>query len=88
MTPEQRIADLEKRLTALERVENIPFIQNIERRAGSGIKSGIQSVTTTIDQAVRNSADTGSVTVPKQFDFKLKVTLSDGSTKYIGGYNS
>lgn len=82
------IQDIIKRLEALERVENVAFIKNIERRAGAGIKAGTETVATTITQAVRNSADTGSVDVAAEPDNKRQIILQDGSVEYIGTYNS
>jgi xanthine dehydrogenase iron-sulfur cluster and FAD-binding subunit A len=35
---EQKVQELERRLTAIERVENVAFIQTLERRLDRGIK--------------------------------------------------
>lgn len=90
MTPEdrQRLDTLEKLVQELYRVENVEFIENIKRRGGTGMKSDTIAAATTITTAVRNAADNGSENVAKVPDGKLKVTLSDGSVKYIGLYNS
>jgi hypothetical protein len=91
MTPQERqeFEILKRKVESLERVENIPFIENIKRRvAVTGITSGAITAATSITESVRNSADTGSETVAKDYDGKLQVTLSDGTVKYIGIYNS
>jgi hypothetical protein len=90
MNPElrARLDDIVKRLDAIEAVENISFIKNISRRAGSGIKAGTETVATTITQSVRNATDSGAVDVAKVFDNKRQIILADGSIEYIGTYNS
>lgn len=79
---------LEARVSSLERGENVAFLKNIERRAGSGIKAGTETAATSIDTTVRNSAGTGTEIVAKRFDNKRQIILQDGTVEYIGTYNS
>ncbi len=91
MTPQekQEFESLKKLVESLVRVENIPFIENVRRRVAiTGMTSGSISAATTITESVRNAADSGSETVAKDYDGKLQIILSDGTTKYIGIYNS
>jgi hypothetical protein len=88
MTPEQqKLEELERRLKAIERVENIPFMKSLIRRM-TFIESGTEGDATSITQNVRNSAGTGTVDVAKVPDGKLEIELTDGTIRYIAVYNS
>lgn len=84
----QEFEALKEIVMSLLRVEDVAFIKNIERRVNTGITNGAISAATSITEAVRNSADTGSESVAKNPDGKLAITLTDGTIKYIGVYNS
>ena len=91
MTPEElaRMNKLEKLVESLVSVKNIEFIESLKRRVTvAGITSGSLLANTTIVETVRDAAGTGTSVVAKDPDSKLQVTLSDGTTKYIGVYNS
>ena len=90
MTPQElaRMDRLEKLVQSLVRVENVPFIKNAERRlAVAGITSETPGVATTILKTV-NEAGASTYSVAKLYDAKVEITLSDGSTRFIGVYNS
>lgn len=89
MTPEQltRLNNLENLLQSLLRVEDVSFIQNINRRAGTGIKSGVSSAATSITRSV-NEVGTNTYNVAVAPDKKRKIVLEDGSVEYIGTYNT
>jgi hypothetical protein len=89
MNPETRayIEKLEKRIEALERVENISFIQNIRRRISMLTwETGITVTGTT--ESVRNSADTGSETVAKDYSGAVYVSDGNGNRFKIGHYGN
>jgi hypothetical protein len=82
------IEDLQQRLAALESVENISFIKNVQRRAGTGLRQGTSTVPSSITQTVRDSSGTTTVNVAKVPDNKRQIILSDGSVEYVGTYLS
>lgn len=81
------IEELQKRLTALERVENVAFIQNLKRRTtgSASVQDGASTTGTSV--SVRNAADLGSETVAEQYDGVLTLTDGQGATYRIGYYN-
>lgn len=89
MTPSERteFEALKKQVQSLMAVENVPFIQNLDRRIPKLID---KSSTTTVTSIIRsvNEAGTASYSVAKTPDRKLGVQLSDGTTVFIGVYNS
>ena len=91
MTPEEKreFNTLQKTVESLLRVENVSFIQNIDRRVrGDGIRDDSSTTTvTTIVQSV-NEAGAGTYNVAKAPARKVEVTFTDGSTGFIGVYNS
>lgn len=89
MTPEERTQfnEMKKIVESLVAVENVPFIENINRRAGTGIKGGTSTVATSLTQAI-NEAGTGSYNVASVPDNKRQIILQDGTIEYIGTYNS
>jgi len=89
MTPQERqeFDALKKLVHSLTEVANIPFIGNLERRIGKGVVEKGTSVNTSLLRAV-NEAGVQTYNVAKAPDSKLEVRLSDGTTKYIGIYNS
>jgi hypothetical protein len=84
---DKKIEDLEKRLKALERVENVPFIKTLIRRF-TYLVSNAESVPTSITTSVRNAAGTGTTNVAAVPDGKLEIELSNGTIKYIAVYDS
>jgi hypothetical protein len=91
MTPEQlqRLETIEKTLKDIKEVLDISFIKNLERRVKfEKITSDGETVATSITQAVRNAADTGSVNVAAEPDTKLKIILENGDVLYLPAYNS
>lgn len=89
MTPQERqeFNTLRTLVQSLLNVKNVTFVENLERRVVS-ISSGNLTDATSITESVRNSSDTGSETVAKNFDGKLEIIFKDGTRKYIGVYNS
>jgi len=89
MSPQEKIefAQLKELVNALVRVENVSFIQNIERRVDLGLSNGAELATTTIIKAV-DEGGVATYNVAKVPDAKLPLILSNGQTKYIGIYNS
>lgn len=89
MTPQEleRMNRLEKLVESLVRVENVPFIENIGRRAGTGVMSDTISANTTILKNV-NEGGVAVYNVAKVPDGKLQIKLSTGEIKFIGIYNS
>lgn len=91
MTPEERAEfnHYKQIVDSLVRVENVAFIQNIDRRVqGDGIRDESSTTTvTTIVQSV-NEGGVGTYNVAKAPARKVGVTLTDGTTGFIGVYNS
>jgi hypothetical protein len=91
MSPRERqeFEELKQTVASLTRVEHIPFIQNIKRRViRQGIVSRGSDAAISINESVRNAAGTGTEAVAKDYDEKVEVTLSDGTTRFIGVYSS
>lgn len=90
MTPEERnrLDKLEKLVNSLLNVENVPFIGNLERRVATGIVD--ESTTTTVTSILKAVNESGSSTynVAKVPDRKVGVTFTDGTSGFIGVYNS
>jgi len=91
MTPEERTEfdELKAIVAAIRGVKDVSFIQELKRRAlADAAKIGDTLVATTITQAVRNSADTGSINVAKVPDGKTAIIDAFGNIKYVATYNS
>lgn len=89
MTPQekQRLETLEKLVNSLLSVTNVPFIESLNRRLSTGIIDEDLFAATTISQAV-DEGGVATYSVAKVPDGKLSITLTDGTVKYIGVYNS
>lgn len=89
MSPQekQRLVKLEQIVDSLLKVTNVPFIETLNRRLSSGIVDEDISVATSISKSV-NEAGVTTYSVAKVPDNKLSITLTDGTIKYIGIYNS
>ena len=89
MSPQEKteFAQLKALVNTLVRVENVPFIQNIQRRVDLGVTSGTETAATTILKAV-SEGGLSSYNVAKVPDAKVPIVLSNGQIKYIGVYNS
>jgi len=89
MSPQEKteFAQLKALVNALVRVENVSFIQNIQRNVDLGVSSGTETAATTILRAV-NESGAASYNVAKVPDAKVPIVLSNGQIKYIGVYNS
>lgn len=89
MTPLERaeFEALKRQVQSLMAVENVPFIQHLDRRIP---KITDKSITPTVTSIVRTVSEggTASYAVAKAPDRKLGVTLSDGATVFIGVYNT
>ena len=89
MSPQEKteFEKLKALVNALVRVENVSFIQNIERKVDLGVTSNTETVATTILKSVSESGS-ASYNVAKEPDAKVPIVLSNGQIKYIGVYNS
>ena len=89
MSPQEKteFAQLKALVNTLVRVENVPFIQNIQRKVDLGVTSGTETAATTILKAV-SEGGLSSYNVAKVPDAKVPIVLSNGQIKYIGVYNS
>ena len=89
MSPQEKteFEQLKATVNALIRVENVSFIQNIQRKVELGVTSGTETAATTILQAVAESG-AASYNVAKVPDAKVPIVLTNGQIKYIGVYNS
>jgi len=89
MSPQEKteFEQLKALVNALVRVENVSFIQNIERKVDLGVTSNTETVATTILKSVSESGS-ASYNVAKEPDAKVPIVLSNGQIKYIGVYNS
>ena len=89
MSPQEKteFEQLKALVNALVRVENVPFIQNIQRKVDLGVTSGTEIAATTILKAV-SEGGLSSYNVAKVPDAKVPIVLSNGQIKYIGVYNS
>ena len=89
MSPQEKteFEKLKALVDALVRVENVPFIQNIQRKVDLGVTSGTETAATTILRAV-NEGGVASYNVAKEPDAKVPIVLTNGQIKYIGVYNS
>jgi len=89
MSPQEKteFQQLKALVNALVRVENVSFIQNIQRKVDLGVTSGEETVATTILKAV-NESGASSYDVAKVPDAKVPIVLTNGQIKYIGVYNS
>lgn len=88
MSPEDRarIEQLEQRLSALERVENVSFVEMLQRRGvGSiNIQAGADATDTTV--AVRDATDTTSETVANEYAGVITIIDAQGNVYRIGYY--
>ena len=90
MTPQQIIQELnilKSRLSQVEKVETVSFIENMIRRIGGvgpTVETGASTTGTTI--SVRNSTDDGSETVADDYDGVLTLTDTQGNSYRIGYY--
>lgn len=90
MTPQERqeFNQLKTLVQQLLRVENVEFIKNVERRVVlDGVTTGTPGAATSINQAV-NEGGSATYNVAADYDAKVPITLSDGTTRFIGVYNS
>ena len=90
MSPTERAEfDEMKRIVAsLQKVEDVPFIENVKRRLGFGsvtAESGASTTGTSI--AVRNSAGDGTTTVPTEYSGVLTLSDTQGNSYRIGFYS-
>lgn len=90
MTPKEKqlLNDLEQRLIAIEKVRNISFIKELERRLISGsltVETGASATGTEI--AVRNSLDNGSETVADDYAGVLTLYKNGVAIGRIGYYS-
>lgn len=82
MTPEQltQFQEMQRKLTAIERAENIQFIQAIARRLE-------QSITTTVNQKVSTLSldDLVDVDVPSPTNGQVLKYTTSGTDRWIAG---
>lgn len=90
MTPQQlqRLDKLEKLVQSLIDVKHVPFIANLERRATPGILD--DSSTTTVTTLIKsvNEAGASAYNVADAPDRKVGVVFADGTSGFIGVYNT
>ena len=69
-------------------MESLDFIKNIERRVVlDGVTTGNVTGASTVNRSV-NESGIATYNVAKAYDAKVAVTLSDGSVRFLGVYNS
>lgn len=92
MSPEmlRKFEDMEKRLAALERVENVPFIENAKRRITEPLlEEGIEIQEVGTTTGMTTGVDEGGVAtydVAKEFDGSITIIDPDGNTYKLGYY--
>lgn len=88
MTPQekQKMQELERRIIALERVENVSFIANVNRKIDGVTSNGENLSTASILRSV-NEGGAASYSVAKEPDDKIQISVG-GVLKYIGVYDS
>ena len=97
MSPDQEFNQMKQDITTIKQVMDVPFIENIKRRAVNprlvelGLTKAIIKVsegnTSGVLQSV-NEGGSGSYSVAAEFDGTLTVQDADGNTYKLGYYTA
>ena len=89
MTPEERTEfdEMKRKLDSIARVEDVPFIENIKRRGGQGLRSDGTGTLSTIVKSV-SEGGAASYDVCDAPDAKLKIVTASGTVYYLPAFTS